>query len=338
MTGPRPQPQCDELDAPLAAWLERELGERPTVLRRLVGGNSNETFLLETDVGRRVLRRPPAATIAPSAHSMEREYRVLSVLADTPVPVPRPLALSTELGAPFLVMEWVDGQAPLERLPDAYATDAHGAGEAIVDVLAELHSQPWRELGLDGFGKPDGFLARQVGRWRSQYERYRVRDLPRFEEVAGWLEAHTPPGGDPGILHGDFHADNCLLARDAPRVAAIVDWEMASIGDPLLDLGLLLAFWGPERADPIGMPKVQAFSRQPGAPSRERLAARYAERSGRSVEHLPYYLALSFWKLAAIVEGAYAHFLAGAQEGDYARALKEDVPALLEEAAAFTRL
>jgi aminoglycoside phosphotransferase (APT) family kinase protein len=329
-----------EEQATLGAWLERERpGESLQEVRRLAGGNSNETYLLQTSAGPRIVRRPPRAAIDASAHSMGREHRVLAALAQTEVPSPRPLAFCEDpavLGAPFILMELVEGTALTDRLPDAYAEDVRGAGVAIVDALALLHGARWRELGLEGFGRPEGFLERQVGRWRSQYERHQVRELPEFYPLADWLQENRPAEAEPAILHGDFHADNCLLSLHEPRVTAILDWEMSSIGDPLLDLGLLLAFWGNDRPDPPAMPRVQGFSRAAGAPSRAELAERYAERSGRSVQRLDYYLTLAFWKLAAIVEGAYAHFLSGEVADDYSRALGEDVPRLLREAVGFT--
>jgi aminoglycoside phosphotransferase (APT) family kinase protein len=336
-----------ETEAPerLRRWCAETLGEELVAVQRLTGGNSNETNLLETSAGKRILRRPPAAAISPSAHSMEREYRILMALAGTAVPAPRPLALCTDVevvGGPFLVMDFVDGVALLDALPLAYppgAASVRAVGEALVDALAALHTAPWQEIGLGDFGKPDGFLERQVARWRGQYDRYRVRDIPAFDQVADWLAASLPASFEPGILHGDFHLDNCLVSRTPPaRVLAIVDWEMATIGDPLLDLGLALAFWGTERPARPGFPRIQAVSRVAGAPSRQELADRYARASGRSVEHLPYYLALALWKLAAIVEGAYAQLLGGRQDTDYARNLEHDVPALLEEAAGFAGL
>jgi aminoglycoside phosphotransferase (APT) family kinase protein len=329
----------------LRRWCAEALGEEFVGLRRLTGGNSNETSLLETTAGKRILRRPPAAAISASAHSMEREHRILTALEGTAVAAPRPLALCTDsevLGAQFLVMEFVDGVSLLDTLPPAYpegAASARAIGEALVDALAALHSAPWREIGLADFGRPDGFLERQVTRWRGQYGTYKVREIPAFDRVADWLEANRPATFEPGILHGDFHLDNCLVSKEPPaRVLAIVDWEMATIGDPLLDLGLALAFWGEERPPLPGFPRIQAVSRVSGSPSRQELADRYARASGRSVEHLPYYLALAFWKLAAIVEGAYAQLLGGRQDTDYARNLEHDVPALLEEAAGFCGL
>jgi aminoglycoside phosphotransferase (APT) family kinase protein len=330
----------------MAPWLARALDDPgPFELTPLSGGNSNETLLLRSPTADRVLRRPPAATLAPRAHSMEREHRILRALSHADVPAPAALALCEDPAvapAPFLVMEHVPGVALTDTLPAGYpsgAATARAIGEAAVDALAQLHRVDWHACGLEGFGSPDGFLDRQVARWRRQYARHRVRELPRFEQVARWLERHRPPDGEPGILHGDFHLDNCLMTAIAPpRATAIIDWEMATIGDPLLDLGLLLAFYGDDRPARPAMPRVQAVTRVPGAPSRRELAERYAAASGRSVEHLGFYLALAFWKLAAIVEGAWAHHLAGRLDTPYARALEHDVPQLLEEAAGFAGL
>ncbi len=328
---------------PLQRWVAINLGEQVRSLRPLSGGNSNETMLLQTDAGLRILRRPPAAQLGHGAHSMEREFRILRALEPSDVPAPRALALCEDpqvFDVPFLVMEHVPGCALTESLPDGFGEDAVGeVGFAVVEALARMHSAPWRELGLEGYGRPEGFLDRQVTRWRRQYEAREVRDLPLFRELAVWLEANRPPAQPPAIIHGDFHVDNCLVTESRPsRVAAIIDWEMSTIGDPLIDLGLLLAFWSNQRPAPRAMPSVQGFSYVEGAPSRAALAERYCELTGRSVEHLHYYMALAFWKLAAIVEGAYALLVAGDVSSEYARKLAADVPLLFEEAAGFAGL
>jgi aminoglycoside phosphotransferase (APT) family kinase protein len=328
----------------VAAWLSTALDDPgPFSLTPIGGGNSNETLLLESPGARRVLRHPPPASLSPGAHSMGREWRVLRAIAGRGVPAPRPLASADAdevPGGPWLAMELIDGVALTEEMPPDYrpgADSVAAVGAAAVDALAALHNLDWRAAGLDGLGRPEDFLERQVDRWRAHFGRHQVRELPDFERVAAWLEANRPAAQDPALLHGDFHLDNCLFAPRPPaRVAAIVDWEMATIGDPLLDLGLLLGFWGNERPARPAMPWVQALTRVPGAPPRAELAARYAAATGRSVEALPWYMALAFWKLAAIIEGAYAQYLAGKLDSDYARGLGTNVPALLAEAASFT--
>ena len=332
-------PLVDE--ARVSAWLERQaLIPGPLTAEAVGGGNSNATFLLRGPGGSYILRRPPAAALSGTAHSMAREYRVLSALAGSEVPAPRPVAFCDDAditGAPFLVMEHVDGVSITDRLPEGYESGPASVarlGEEMVDGLAALHRFDWQAGGLGDFGRPEHFLERQVPRWRRQYESYAVRDLPRFAEVGDWLDEHRPPQWSPGLMHGDFHLDNCLFSATEPRLLAIIDWELATIGDPLLDIGLALAFWGSRPVDPPAMPQVQGVSRCPGGPDRTALAGRYAERSGRPVDDLGWYMALAVWKLAAIVEGAYAQYLDGRLTSDYARRLADDVPRLLDEAAA----
>jgi aminoglycoside phosphotransferase (APT) family kinase protein len=339
---PHPSPTAALVDdARLSAWLQQEAGlDGPWRSRPLTGGNSNATFLLEGPAGTLVLRRPPAAALSGTAHSMAREHRVLQALAPTAARVPRPIGLCEDpdvIGAPFLVMDHVPGVSVTDTLPDAYAGDGKAAGrlgEDMIDALAEIHSVDWQAAGLADFGKPERFLERQVSRWTRQFESYQTRDLPRFAEVGTWLEAHRPPETPPTVIHGDFHLDNCLASPDAPRLLAVIDWEISTIGDPLLDLGLALAFWGARPIDPPALRQVQAVSRLPGTPTRLELAERYQAATGRAVtDRLGYYLALALWKLAAIIEGAYAQYVAGKLTSDYARGLGEDVPRLLEEAA-----
>ncbi|MBF6619371.1 MAG: phosphotransferase family protein [Patulibacter sp.] len=344
-----PDSACDSptvVPEALASWLSSALSDPgPFDLVPLTGGNSNETLILTGRDRRWIMRRPPAAAIAPSAHNMEREHQILVALAGTEVPAPGPAAVCSDpavAGGPFLVMEAVDGHAITDRVPADYPDEpgtVAAIGVAAIDALAALHAAPWAEIGLEGFGRHEGFLDRQVGRWSSQLERYRHRPLPYFDEIAGWLEAHRPATFAPGIMHGDFHLDNVLLTP-GPQIApaAIIDWEMATIGDPLLDLGLFLAFWGSDRPEQPAMPHVQAVSRLPGTCSREHLAARYAARSERSIDDLPWYMTLAFWKLASIVEGAYAQYVDGRLDTPYAARLEHDVPRLLREAAGFAGL
>jgi aminoglycoside phosphotransferase (APT) family kinase protein len=330
--------------AAVQRWLERVTEDPgPFTVAPLGGGNSNDTALVTGAHGRRLLRRPPPAAIDPSAHALDREYRILVALMDTHVPVPRPLAVTgdhRDRVGPAILMQFIDGVSIADALPPGYPADAAGSvGEQALDALADLHSLPWRELGLEDFGRPGDFLARQVPRWRKQYERYRHRDLPDLDRVANWLTENRPADVEPGILHGDFHVDNCLFSRDVPAtLLAVIDWEMSTIGDPLLDVGLMLAFWGSDRRRPLAMPRVQGFSRAPGTPARDDLRRRYERRSGRSLEHLDFYMVLAFWKLAAIVEAAHLQFANGQLHSEYARGLEQDVPRLLAEAAWFAGL
>ncbi|PXY36223.1 phosphotransferase family protein [Prauserella flavalba] len=328
------------LDRPVADWLTGHTGRPgPWELRRLTGGNSNETCLLTCADTEYVLRRPPRHALSASAHSVAREHRLLAALEHTAVAAPRPVALCDDAGvpmAPFLVMEHVPGAVSItSELPEAYRGHPDALtrlADEVVDVLAAIHLADWRAAGLGDFGRPANFLERQVPRWYRQWEGIARRPLPMLPRVARWLEENRPDEGPPALLHGDFHLDNCLFSVDEPRLLAVIDWELATIGDPLLDLGLLLAFWG-ERPRP-GMPAIQAVSRLPGAPTREHLLARYRDAVGRPVENIGYYVCLALFKLAAIVEAAYSQYLAGELDTPYAAALEHDVPALLDEAAA----
>jgi aminoglycoside phosphotransferase (APT) family kinase protein len=335
----------DDASPQLQAWLTGIGLRGPFRFRPLTGGNSNETMLLESGGIDLVVRRPPRAKIDGTAHDVSRESAILTALQQSDVPVPRLIATCEDSDvpeAPLLLMAVVDGVSLRDRIPDGAGSPVaalRAIAEQTTDALADLHSLDWRAVGLEGFGRPDGFLERQVPRWRRQLSTYSHRDLPDFEPVAEWLEANRPNQGEAGIVHGDYHVDNCLFeTADPPRLAAIIDWEMSTIGEPLLDLGTFLAFWGRDRDDRPAMPMVQAISRIDGAPTRSELAERYAARSGRSIEHLPYYMALALWKLAVVVEGAHAHWVSGDYNSAYAAALEEDVPALLREARWFTRL
>ncbi len=327
--------------AGLASWLDDHLeGTGPWTLERLTGGNSNETCLLTNGAGTSwVLRRPPEHALSASAHNVSREHRVLTALAAAGAPAPRPAACCEDAdvpGGPFLVMEQiVEGVSITDTLPSGWRDDPASVAalaDEVVDALAAVHRVEWERVGLDGFGRPDGFLERQVPRWYGQWEKIARRPLPRMDDLAAWLERRRPATFRPGLVHGDFHLDNCLVARSAPRLLAVIDWEMATIGDPLLDLGLLLALWGPRPVDPPAMPALQAVSRRPGSPPVAHLVARYEQQAGHTVGDVAYYRVLALFKLAAIIEAAYSQYLAGDLVTPYAAALERDVPTLLEEA------
>jgi aminoglycoside phosphotransferase (APT) family kinase protein len=222
-----------------------------------------------------------------------------------------------------------------DTLPPAYPADAATqVGRQTVSALAAAHRLDWRKAGLEGFGRPENFLERQVPRWYKQWQGVARRPLPAMDRIADWLTANRPQDRPPALLHGDFHLDNCLFSTETPRLLAIIDWEMATIGDPLLDLGLVLALWGSRPLERPAMPALQAISRTPGAADRDQLLAHYERATGHPVEHLTYYECLAVFKLAAIIEAAYSQYLAGDLRTPYAAALEYDVPAMLDEACA----
>jgi aminoglycoside phosphotransferase (APT) family kinase protein len=243
---------------------------------------------------------------------MAREHRVLAALADTDVPVARPLALCTDPevnGAPFYVMEYRAGVVANERMPEGYATEPaqrRGIGLALVDVLVRLHRLDHAALGLADFGRPEGYLERQVRRWSAQWEKSKVEELPEIEELIRRLRAALPASPPPTLVHGDYRLGNVALdPADPTRIVAVFDWEMATLGDPLADLGYTLIYWG-ESGDPPETRMAggfQAVTAVPGFPTRAELVAEYARRSGRDVDHVDFYRVLALYKLAVISEG-----------------------------------
>jgi aminoglycoside phosphotransferase (APT) family kinase protein len=295
----------------LRAWLDRE-GVEPGAdldVRRISGGMSNESIGVARNGRRFVLRRPAAIALERADRGMEREFRVLRALEGTDVPHPTPIALCTDrtvIGSAFYLMDHVDGFTSLRPLPDRFARDAQlqrGIVLATADALGRLARVDWRARGLDGFGKPDGFHERQVDRWLSQLDGYRAREIPSIRDVAGWLSGHRPGDWAPAIMHGDYHAANVLVAPAPPaRVAAILDWENCTIGDPLLDLA--------------GFLHMTATSERAAWAERAAIVACWERSSGRRAPDLRYYTALYNFKLAVMLEGVYQRSLADPTRGD----------------------
>jgi len=332
-----------DLDA-LGAWLGDRLGDPAEPLSaQPIGadlGMGNALFELRRGDRAFVLRRPPAVLNDKSASNMTREYRILRALDGSAVPHPVARALCEDpevIGAPFLIMDKVDGFTPGFVLPEPFNSDPglrRGLAMAYVDALVDLAEVDWQAAGLGDLGKPDGFLERQVPRWMAQLERYRVRDLPELEFVTDWLERNRPVMSGPAIMHGDYSPFNVMVAPQPPaRLAAVIDWDTGTIGDPLLDIGHLLARWTNPGEEPVL--QLQAGGTE-HYPTRAELAARYAERSGKDVSALPYYEALALFKLAVILEGTYARKRrAGVPEAE--NLMGELVPRLTRAAAAFAR-
>ena len=306
----------------LQAWLAGNVkGDPPLTLERMgeTTGVANALFAVRWGERDLVLRRGPAAKITASAGDTMREGRLLAALADTDVRHPRLVAScddTTVIGAPFILMEHVDGFTPVAPLPTPFDHDPaarRALGTELVDALAELALVDWRAVGLDGFGKPDGFLARQVDRWLWQLDSYRSRDIPELDTVTAWLREKLPDPGPIGIMHGDYSMFNVMFAHGAPaHLAAILDWDTATIGEPLMDLGHVLARWDEAGEEPTMLGSADEPNRS-GLPSRAELAARYAERTGSDLTHLRYYEVLSLFKLGCIMEG---HYATAVKQGD----------------------
>jgi aminoglycoside phosphotransferase (APT) family kinase protein len=275
-------------------------------------GIANALFVLGRGDNRWVLRRPPAIKNHPSAADTKREWRILEALEGTPVPHPAPLLFCEDaevIGAPFMIMSVVEGFTPGVSVPEWVTSDPKALldlGMSYVDGIVALSEVDWVAGGLEGLGKPEGFLERQVPRWLGQLDGYRVRDLPEEKFLCDWLEANRPPMSPAAIMHGDYSPFNVMVADEPPvRLAAIVDWDTGTIGDPLLDLGHLLARW--VQPGERGALDSQDDSPLPqGYPTRSEMARRYADRTGRDLSALAYYEALSLFKLGVILEGNYA--------------------------------
>jgi aminoglycoside phosphotransferase (APT) family kinase protein len=326
---------------PLSRWLAEHIGlEDARLGQRLGGGNSNVTQLIEHRDGLAVLRRPPDNAISAStASGVRREFQMLSALQGH-APVPRALGFCDEtsvLGVPFAVVQHVDGVAISTELPAGYAADAaalNAIGNELVDALATVHTLDWRALGIEPPNAPQDYVAKQIHRWLKARATESVRELPLITEIGTWLQAHLPTPPSASVMHGDFHLDNTLFRRDVPQLAVVIDWELASIGNPYADLALMLAFWGPRNVDPPGFSFVQKVTRDADdCVDRDTLAQRWSRRTGLTLDEFGFYRVFALWRLAAIVEGAFVLFRHGKVTDDYSRKLEYDVPALLEEAA-----
>jgi aminoglycoside phosphotransferase (APT) family kinase protein len=284
------------------------------------GGRSNLTYAIGDGTNHWVLRRPPLGHVLPTAHDMAREYKVLTALAPTAVPVPATLAFCDDVAvndAPFYVMELVDGRILRTGTEIATLTkdEARRCSEELIDVLAAIHAVDYEAVGLVDFGHPDGYVERQVRRWGEQWERSKTRELPAIDELARRLRAALPVSPPPTIVHGDYRLDNTMLAPDDPgRVVAVLDWEMATLGDPLADLGLYLLYYARDDAQTGNVGAT--ISTEAGFIARDDVVERYAKQSGRDVSQLDFYEALAAYKLAIILEGIHARYLMGKTVGE----------------------
>ena len=333
----------DALGRYLAQALPGPDAEMPLQVERIRGGHSNETFFVTRGRDQWALRRPPRGPLLPTAHDVGREYRVLRGLERTNVPIPRPILFCEDtsvIGAPFYLMERAHGVVIRATLPPAFQADVaarEGLGYAVIDTLADLHAVDWQAVGLADLGKPQGYLERQLRRWTGQLDASRNRPLPDLDAVTAWLQTHLPESPAATVVHGDYRLDNLMFAPEPPaRTVAILDWEMATLGDPLADVGYLLSFWR-EPGDPdFGALGDAAWNvtAQPGFPTRAQLVERYAARTGRQMGHVNFYVALAIWKLAILLEGSYKRHLSGTTDDPFFATLGQGIPMLARRALA----
>lgn len=321
--------------AAVTAWMDGELpGLRVGQLSAeiIAGGRSNLTYRISDGSQCWALRRPPLGHVLPTAHDMAREFRVIRALAETDVPVATAIALCTDpdvIGAPFYLMSYVDGQV-LDRPetvrglgPDA----ALHVGEELIDTLVALHAVRPEQVGLADFGRPQGYLERQVTRWHKQWQASETRPVEQLHRTVERLLAGLPASGPPAIVHGDYRLTNVIFRADLSRIAAVVDWEMATLGDPLADVGLLVVYHTlAEQGDTL-MPQMR---HEDGFLPPAGLVQRYAQRSGQDLRALPWYVGLGFFKLAVIAEGLAARYLQGKTVGAGFDKYGAMVPTLLD--------
>ncbi|MFJ6562339.1 phosphotransferase family protein [Streptomyces sp. NPDC091412] len=318
----------------LRGLLDRErsgLVRGPLTGRLIEGGRSNLTYTVSDGASRWVVRRPPLGHVLATAHDMGREHRVISALHPTEVPVPRPVLLCEDedvLGAPFYVMEFVEGTPyrTADQLAPLGEERTRNAVLSLVDTLVELHAVNPAEVGLEGFGRPEGFLERQLRRWGKQLAASRNRELAGVDELHAALGRALPVSPAPAVVHGDYRLDNVLLGPD-DRITAVLDWEMSTLGDPLTDLGLLVMY-----STPLGMPDspVSTTAEAPGHPSAAELVERYAARSGRDVSAVSWYTAFAWFKLAVILEGIHYRYTLGQTVGRGFDRIGDLVPVFLD--------
>jgi aminoglycoside phosphotransferase (APT) family kinase protein len=307
--------------------LERYLREHvegfrgPLRVRQFRGGQSNPTYHLQAPDRAYVLRRKPPGKLLPSAHAVDREYRVMRALAGTGVPVPRTFVLCDDpgvIGTAFFVMDYVAGRVfPDPRLPDCSPEERAGIWDSVNDVLARLHRVDWQAIGLADFGRPGAYIARQIHRWTSQYRASETERIEAMERLIAWMPAHVPADDETALVHGDYRVGNVLIHPTEPRVAAVLDWELSTLGHPLADLAYNCI---PFRLAHAVFEGFADQERPAGIPSEEEYLAAYCKRTGRSgIAHWDYYVAFALFRLAAIAQGIMGRVVAGTANDPAAR-------------------
>jgi aminoglycoside phosphotransferase (APT) family kinase protein len=326
---------------PLREFMDAHgLGSGSIAAEPIGDGHSNVTFLLTREDGSElVLRRPPRPPLPPSAHDVLREARLLGALAQTPVRAPRVVAVGEDesvIGCPFFLMNRVAGEVIVSSVPAALDLphERRLIAQELIDALVEIHAVDWQAVGLEGFGKPTGYLERQLRRFGGLWEHNKTREIPEVERVGEWLSQNLPESGAASIVHGDYRLGNTMFAGEPPaRLVAVLDWEMATIGDPLADLGYLCMMWT-EGGDPKGGMReyLGGVTRADGFLTRGELIERYEQKSGRSMRDLRWYTTLAIWKSAVFMEGNYKRAVAGATDDPYLKQFGEGVVELARQA------
>ena len=316
----------------LRAYLDRErpgLAAGPLTAELIVGGRSNLTYSVTDGSSDWVLRRPPLGHVLATAHDMGREYRVMSALAPSPVPVPETILLCPDpdvLGAPFYLMSRVEGtvfRSSEQVAATMTRAQARELSFTLVDVLAQLHAVDIDEVGLTDFGRPDGYLQRQVRRWQGQLEQSRSREVGGFDALHGVLQTSVPASQRATVVHGDYRLDNVIVDEDR-RIAAVLDWEMSTLGDPLADLGLMVVYWG------TLMPLAGA-TQDNGFATADEVVAHYGARTGLDLADVDWYVGFGYFKLAVVAEGIYYRYTLGKTVGDGFERYGELVPQLVRQ-------
>jgi aminoglycoside phosphotransferase (APT) family kinase protein len=286
----------------------------PLTVEQFRGGQSNPTYRLSDGAGKRyVLRRKPPGKLLPSAHAVDREFRIISALYPTDVPVARPYALCEDdsvIGTAFYIMDFVDGRVLWDPLlPSVPKEGRRAVYEAEIDVIAALHKVDYKQVGLEDYGRPGNYVARQLSRWGKQYIASKTDDIPEMDRLMEWLPAHAPQAETTTIVHGDYRLDNMIFHPTAPRVLAVIDWEISTLGDPLADFSYVMMLWHiPKEQGGLAGHDLEAL----GIPSEQELIARYCSRTGRSgIGDWDFYMAYNLWRVACIRQGVYARSLDG---------------------------
>jgi len=320
-------------EAALARYMEAHVEgfKGPLTVEKFKGGQSNPTYLLTTPARRYVLRRKPPGKLLPSAHAVEREYRVMSALGPLGFPVPRTFANCEDdsvIGTAFFIMDFVDGRIFWDASLPAVAPEGRRAlFMELVDVMAALHTTDYRKAGLEDFGKPGNYFARQIDRWGKQYAAARTADIPAMDRLIEWLPANIPADDATSIVHGDFRFDNVIFDKTAPKARAVLDWELSTLGHPLADFTYFLMVWHfpPTIRGGLAGLDLKAL----GIPSLDEAAQRYCEKTGRqSLADFDYCLAYNMFRLASIAQGVYARALAGNASSPEGIKMGESVPPL----------